>query len=148
MTQDLTTFVKQAAEFSVQAGDMAAMAYDIVSEKNTETQKVAAMIPETLNRMASLDRVNGQPMLPEGFAKQAQASLASHASTIKLLNQVLGEYEQLKAASDRLLPPIGSANTGTGVQKMPKHASSSFDSEERAAAIGSLSSFTERFANL
>ena len=129
---NLSDFVKSAAEYSEHTGRTVNLAYGALMEIKATRDKCAALASKTVTALESLTRAsNGQPFVPEGFRKQATAFLSSHEDTIKLLNAVLNEYGQLKAAVDRQTPPIGSAGKTTKTASSKK--TYNFDSPESNA---------------
>ena len=117
MNTNLFDFIKSAAEYSQETSDVVQLAYGIVNDMTQAQQKCASLVPETVARMESLTRANGQPFVPDGFTKQASAILSDHAKTLTMLNHVLSEYGQLKEAFDRLTPPIGQMGKTASTQK-------------------------------
>jgi len=113
MNKKLVDFVKSAAEYSQETTNVVSLAYSIVNDMNAGQQKCAEFIPAMVNKLESLDRPDGRPFVPDGFSKQAADVLASHEKTLKLLDCVLNEYAHLKAAHDKLTPPIGSVGAAT-----------------------------------
>jgi len=100
---NLFDFIKSAAEYSQETSDIVTTAYGIVNDMNTNQQKCAELVPGTVTKLASIQKLDGKPFLPDGFEKQAKECLADHKSTIKLLNNVLNHYGALKEAYDKLV---------------------------------------------
>jgi hypothetical protein len=142
MNTRLCDFIKSAAEYSQETGDIVSLAYGIVNDIKQDQQKCAALVPNTLTKLEALDKVNGQPFVPDGFSKQAAAVLSSHDKTLALLGHVLNEYGQLKSAFDKLAPPIG------GISGKSKQAA-----EKRNVMIGgpdsqAMDKFNELLVNI
>jgi len=141
-TDTLFDFIKSAAEYSQETSDIVTAAYGIVNDMKASQQKCAELVPNTVTKLASLERVNGQPFVPDGYEKQASACLQNHADTVKLLNNVLKEYGQLKAAYDNVVKPIGTLGSASKVASDRSHIA--FDSSESNA----MRKFTERLNNI
>ena len=142
MKTNIIDFVKSAAEYSKQTAEVVDLAWGALNDIKASNEKCAELVPSTVTALESLKRAsNGQPFVPEGFRKQAQTILSSHADTIKLLNAVLGEYGQLKAAYDSQTPSIG--GVGRGEKTASSCKSISFDSPESAA----MRLFTDRLVD-
>ena len=139
---NLFDFIKSAAEYSKETVDIVTLAHGIVNDINANQQKCAELAPNTVNKLASLERANGQPFLPDGFEKKALECLSSHEHTIALLNNVLTEYGKLKEAFDNQTPTIG--KLGPTNKTAATKNSIAFDGAESRA----LQNFTERMLNL
>jgi len=107
MNTNLFDFIKSAANYSQETNDIVTLAYGIVNDMQVSQQKCAEMVPGIVTKLASTQRVNNQPFVPDGFEKRANELLSDHASTVKLLSAVLDEYNRLKAAHEKLTPTIG-----------------------------------------
>jgi hypothetical protein len=110
---DIDHLVTEAAEYTKEATDVLELAWSLQRDNRAKEQKCASLAPQTVALLTSLTRNNGQPFCPAGMEKKASAHLSSHPETIQLLNAVLNEYGNLKAAFDRQTPPIGSAGRTT-----------------------------------
>ena len=139
---NLFDFIKSAAEYSKETVDIVTLAHGIVNDMNAGQQKCAELAPNTVNKLASLERVNGQPFLPDGLEKKALECLSSHEHTIALLNNVLTEYGKLKEAFDNQAPSIGRLGSTNKVASSKQ--SLAFDGAESRA----MQNFTEKMLNL
>jgi len=143
MKTELTQFVKDAAEYSKETSDIVRQAYGIVNDMNARQQKCASLVPSMVTRLESLEKVNGQPFVPDGFSKHAAEFLSDHEKTITLLNNVLNEYVALKTAHDKLTPTIGTL--GVAEKTATVQNGSRSDGAEGSAA---MRKFTERLLNV
>jgi hypothetical protein len=140
----ILAFAKNAAAYAQQAGETVSKAYEIVQENEDIREKLADINPFLLQKLASLKRLNGKPFLASGLEKQAEACLASHLMTAKVMDQVLDEFALLKQAYDQLTssrPSMGSVSQ----DDRPLRKTAAFDSSENSQ---SLRNFTERILNL
>jgi len=140
---NLFDFIKSAAEYSKETTDIVTLAHGIVNDVNTSQQKCAGLVPSTISKLASLERVNGQPFMPDGFEKQANACLQSHSDTIQLLNNVLNEYGRLKEAYDKQVPSMGRVGNTTKTASSRSNVSGVDGTESKAWQL-----FTEKMLNL
>ena len=139
MDTNLFDFIKSAAAYSQETNDIVTLAYNAVNDMQASQQKCAELVPGTITKLASTQRTDGQPFVPDGFEKRAKEVLSDHADTVKLLSAVLDEYNRLKAAHDKLVPSIGTMGKTAAERSSPVRDGS----ESRAMKI-----WTERLINI